>query len=76
MLWRWVLSYVQVAEQLFELIRLIDVVIIGQHRKEQTFTEFARTCEEKVFISFFLQQFNKPGFVDIDIILGSYTFKI
>ena len=42
-----VLSYVQIPIQLFELVLLVDVVIVVQHRHGETLAEAAGTDEEE-----------------------------
>jgi hypothetical protein len=76
MFWRGVPADVQVAKQLLELVRLINIVVVGQHGKKQALTELAGAGEKQVVVVFLLQQLDEPGFIHVRVASGSYFFKI
>ena len=74
--WGWMFPDVQVAEQLFKIVRKTDVVIMFEYRQEQGFPEFARANEKLITVRFLFELLYKAGFVHIDVILSAYLFKI
>ena len=70
-----VLSYVQIPIQLFELVLLVDVVIVVQHRHGETLAETARTDEEEVLVGFF-HFLDEPCLVHIVTVILADSHKV
>jgi ABC-type enterochelin transport system permease subunit len=67
---------VEISEKLFEILRFIYIIIMIQHRIEETFAELARTDEKLVLVGFVFQHFDKSRFVYVSVIFGHDTAEI
>jgi hypothetical protein len=67
---------IQAAEQAPELIRVIDVVVAGEERKEQALAELTRPNEYLIGVVLVFQEFNIPGLVHIRVVVGDEVFEV
>ena len=74
--WGWMFPDVQVAEQLFKIVRKTNIVIMFEYGQEQCFSEFARANEKLISVRLIFELLYKAGFVHIDVILSAYLFKV
>jgi hypothetical protein len=61
---------------LIKLFRAIDVVIIREHREEQTLAKLTWSNEKMVLVTLKFQHFNKPRLVNISVILRANATEI
>jgi hypothetical protein len=59
-----------------ELVRVIDIVVAGQERKEQALAELAGPNEYLIGVVLVFQEFNIPGLIHIGIIVGDEVFEV
>ena len=74
-LWCRILTDIKLTEYVFEIIFLVDVVVIFEHREGKALAETARAYKEEILICIFYI-FDERSLVNIVTILFYHIFKI